>query len=102
MATPSQKLAESLTRLKALQDLGTIAIRTRELSRTHRERLLKAGFLREVMKGWYIPTRPDEADGESTGWYACFWHFCAGYQSSTSGSSSRRPMTSRSKTACAC
>jgi hypothetical protein len=79
MATPSDKLAESLAALKALQDEGTVAIRANQLSRTHRERLLKAGFIGEVMKGWYIPTRPDEPLGESTAWYASFWAFCADY-----------------------
>ncbi|MCH9828465.1 MAG: Fic family protein [Gammaproteobacteria bacterium] len=49
------------------------------MTRTHRERLLKNGFIREVMKGWYIPTRPDEPAGESTAWYASFWAFCADY-----------------------
>lgn len=79
MATPSDKLAESLGVLKSLQDQGTVAIRASRLSRTHRERLLKAGFLGEVMKGWYIPTRLDEPHGESTTWYASFWAFCADY-----------------------
>lgn len=49
------------------------------MSRTHRERLLKAGFIKEVMKGWYIPCRPDEPPGESTSWYALFWAFCSSY-----------------------
>lgn len=79
MATPSDKLAESLAVLKSLQDQGAVAIRASRLSRTHRERLLKAGFLGEVMKGWYIPSRPDEPRGESTAWYASFWAFCADY-----------------------
>jgi fido (protein-threonine AMPylation protein) len=79
MATPSEKLAESLGKLKALQAIGTVAIRSADLSRVHRERLLKAGFLQEVMKGWYIPARPDEPAGESTAWYASFWDFCAAY-----------------------
>jgi hypothetical protein len=79
MAAPSEKLAQSLAILKSLQDQSLVAIRTGHLSRTHRERLLKAGFLREVMKGWYTPARPDELEGESTGWYASFWSFCAGY-----------------------
>lgn len=79
MATPSEKLAESLEALKKLQDGGTAAIRSRDLSRTHRERLMKNGFLQEVIKGWYIPSRPDETSGESTSWYACFWDFCASY-----------------------
>jgi hypothetical protein len=79
MASPSDKLAESFSVLKALQDQGVVALRARQFSRTHRERLLKAGFIREVMKGWYIPVRPDEPSGESTAWYASFWAFCADY-----------------------
>jgi len=31
------------------------------------------------MKGWYVPSRPDEPAGESTFWYASFWKFCAAY-----------------------
>jgi hypothetical protein len=50
-----------------------------DLSRVHRERLLKNGFLQEVMKGWYIPARPNDGAGESTAWYASFWAFCAAY-----------------------
>jgi len=79
MKTPSDKLTQSLAELKKLQDSGIIAIRTGELSRTHRERLLKNGFIQEVMKGWYIPSRPDKPTGESTAWYASFWGFCSDY-----------------------
>lgn len=79
MASPSEKLAESLDALKALQDKGIVAIRSSDLSRTHRERLLASGFLQEVMKGWYIPARPDEQAGESTAWYASYWDFFAAY-----------------------
>src|SRR3979409_165782 len=79
MAAPSAKLAESRAVLKTLQDQGRIAIRPRELSRTHRERLLRTGFIREVMKGWYVPARPDEPPGDSTSWYASFWAFAAAY-----------------------
>jgi hypothetical protein len=79
MATPQEKLAQSLEVLKTLQDRGSAAIRARDISRTHRERLIKNGFLQEVMKGWYIPASPDEAAGETTAWYASFWNFCAAY-----------------------
>lgn len=79
MATPAVNLAASLEILKQLQDRGLVAIRASDVTRIHRERLLKNGFIREVMKGWYIPTRPDELAGESTAWYASFWAFCAGY-----------------------
>ena len=79
MAKPSEKLAESLKVLHALQGRGVVAIRSGDLTRTHRERLRQNGFLQEVIKGWYIPARPDEPGGESTAWYASFWSFCAAY-----------------------
>jgi fido (protein-threonine AMPylation protein) len=79
MASPHEKLAESLKALRALQDRGVVAVRSRDLTRTHQERLVKNGFLQKVMKGWYIPARPDDATGESTAWYASFWSFCAAY-----------------------
>src|SRR5712692_9828245 len=80
MATPPEKLAQSLERLHKLQTAdGAAAIRARDLPRTHRERLVSSGFLQEVIKGWYIPSRPDEVKGESTAWYASFWRFAAVY-----------------------
>ncbi len=79
MATPQEKLASALEALKQLQDKGVVAIRSADLSRAHRERLLKNGFIQEVMKGWYIPARPDESAGESTAWFSAFWPFCASY-----------------------
>jgi fido (protein-threonine AMPylation protein) len=85
MTKPSNKLAESLQVLKALQNRGVIAIRSGDMTRTHRERLVRNGFLQPVMKGWYIPARPDETAGESTAWYASFWDFCAAYLTSRFG-----------------
>ncbi len=79
MTKPSNKLAESLQVLKDLQNRGLIAIASGDMTRTHRERLVRNGFLQPVMKGWYIPARPDETAGESTTWYASFWDFCAAY-----------------------
>jgi fido (protein-threonine AMPylation protein) len=86
MVTPSEKLAESLEVLHALQrDGGGAAIRARDMTRTHRERLMASGFLRQVIKGWYIPTRSDEPPGKSTAWYAAFWPFAAAYLESRFG-----------------
>ena len=79
MASPHTKLAESLEILRVLQDRGVVAVRSADLTRTHRERLVKNGFLQEVMKGWYIPVHPNEITGESSAWYASFWGFCAAY-----------------------
>ena len=79
MPTPSEHLAASLERLKALQRQGRVAVRARDLPRVHRERLSRNGFLHEVMKGWYIPARPGDAPGETTAWYSAFWPFAAQY-----------------------
>jgi Fic family protein len=87
MATPTAKLAASLEALSALQKSGKVAIQASDLSRTHRERLVSNGFLQEVMKGWYIPMRPDDRAGESTAWYASFWAFTAEYLKSRFGRS---------------
>lgn len=85
MPSAAEKLANSLAELETLQSKGTVAIRSKDLSRTHRERLVKSGFLKEVMKGWYIPSRPDENGGESTAWFTSFWKFCAQYLSDRFG-----------------
>ena len=76
---PSEKLAQSLEILRNLQKQGIYAIQSKNISRTHRERLVANAFLEEVVKGWYVPIKPDEQKGESTAWYASFWNFCASY-----------------------
>ena len=79
MPKPNERLAESLAELQDLQKNGRRVFRSRELSRTHRERLLRNGFLREVIKGWLMSSSPSAREGDSTPWYASFWEFCAGY-----------------------
>jgi fido (protein-threonine AMPylation protein) len=85
MATPNEKLAESLSALKALQEGGKRVFRSEELSRIHRERLVSNGFLLEVMKGWLISASPSVRRGDSTPWFASFWEFCARYCSERFG-----------------
>jgi hypothetical protein len=72
MATPNEKLAESLSALKALQESGRRVFRSDDFSRVHRERLVENGFLLEVMKGWLISSSPGARGGDSTPWYASF------------------------------
>lgn len=79
MATPNEKLAESLNVLKALQKDGRRVFRSNDFSRVHRERLIANGFLQEVMKGWLISSSPSAHAGDTTPWYASFWEFCARY-----------------------
>jgi hypothetical protein len=77
MATPAEKLAVSLDMLRKLQETGLVAIKASMISRTHRERLLDNGFIREVFKGWYMMSPPDAQQGDSTSWYQSYWPFCA-------------------------
>ena len=82
MATTQEKLARSLSILKAIQDRGVRAIQVsqhKELTRVHRERLQKAGFLKPVIPGWYLQSRPDEKEGDTTSWYASMEAFVAAY-----------------------
>lgn len=79
MAKPQEKLASSLEALKQLQDKSGMVVRSDELSRTHRTRLIENGFLLEVMRGWYIATSPSDRPGDTTPWYASYWDFVSRY-----------------------
>jgi hypothetical protein len=80
MTTPAEKLAASLEVLKEFQNNSGIAvIRASDITRTHKDRLISKGFLREVIKGWYISVRPDIPIGDSTSWYTSFWYFVSVY-----------------------
>jgi fido (protein-threonine AMPylation protein) len=85
MPTPSEKLAEPLAALQELQKNGRRVFQSRELSRIHRERLLRNGFVQEVMKGWLISSHPSARQDDSTPWYASFWEFCARYSNDRFG-----------------
>lgn len=86
MVAPSEKLAQSLEQLQKLQNnKGIAVVRANDLSRTHKERLVANGFLREVLKGWYISTRPEEQQGDTTSWYIAFWYFISVYLESRFG-----------------
>ena len=79
MAAPNEKLAQSLAELAKLQAQGARAIRGSQLTRTHRERLIKSGFLDEVFKGWYLPSSPGEPVVSSAAWFAGMRTFISGY-----------------------
>ncbi|WP_108816660.1 Fic family protein [Loktanella sp. Alg231-35] len=79
MASPNEKLAASLELLKERQAEHGNVLRSSELTRTHRERLKKNGFLSDVILGWLIVTRPQDKPHDSTFWYTSFWDFCRRY-----------------------
>ena len=80
-----QKLAESLKRVEAIAHNGVI--KSADLTRLDRERLLNAGWLQPIVKGWYqFGMQPEGADGSSTFWYSHFWEFVSYYLSDRFGS----------------
>lgn len=83
MATIQENLAKSLTELKNIQNEGgNNIIKSSSLSRVHITRLIASGFLQEVIKGWYIITRPDTLPGDTTNWYTNYWYFISTYAES--------------------
>lgn len=88
MASPAEKLAQSLEELKAFQnDQGFAVIKSSDLSRTHLHRLVSNGFLIKVIKGWYLSDSPDAEPGSTTTWYTSFWYFISVYLSHRFGES---------------
>lgn len=79
MAAPNEKLASSLAMLSELQGERNRIFQSRQFPRTHRERLIRNGYLKQVIKGWLMLSRPDAAPHDSTNWTASFWEFCARY-----------------------
>lgn len=86
MAAVQEKLANSLQELKKLQKENKhIIVKSSDLSRVHLVRLVNNGFLQEVMRGWYISSRPDSLPGDTTNWYTSFWQFITEYAQSRFG-----------------
>jgi fido (protein-threonine AMPylation protein) len=85
MSTPSEKLAASLEVLHGLQADGHRVFKSEEFTRVHRERLLRHGYLQQIIQGWLMSTRPGTIAGDTTPWHATFWEFCARYSSDRFG-----------------
>ncbi|MFI3261680.1 MAG: Fic family protein [Rikenellaceae bacterium] len=80
MATIQELLANSLTELQKIQNRdNSTVIKSNELSSTHLKRLINNGFLMPVIKGWYIISSPTVTQGDTTVWYASYWHFIKKY-----------------------
>jgi len=78
-SAPHEKLAVALSALEKLQVPGHRVFRSDELLKTHRQQLVRSGFLQQVLRGWVISSNPSAGPGESTPWYASFWEFCGRY-----------------------
>ena len=75
VSAANEKLASSLERLTQAQG-GRRVLQSSDLSRTHRDRLVQEGFLRQAAKGWLFVSNPADPPDDATGWYGCFWEFC--------------------------
>lgn len=78
-----QLLAKSLHRAKKVAQQHIV--KSADISRMDRERLLKAGSLQRIIRGWYILCQPHTIKGESTIWYASYWDFITQYLNSRFG-----------------
>lgn len=72
----NQKLADSLSAAKAAA--SNHVVKSADLIRADRERLIKANYLVEVIRGWYILTIPEGA-GTTTLWHSNYWNFISVY-----------------------
>ncbi len=79
-------LAAALKTLKRLQEKHHGVVEASDIrSDEQRLLLLETGFLRPVMKGWFICSSPRDNEGDTTAWYASFWAFVSGYLSKRFG-----------------
>lgn len=69
-------LAQALIEAKAKGKNSVI--RSEDLDRGTRERLTQAGYLEEVMRGWYLLTTPSGV-GTTTLWFSSYWEFIGQY-----------------------
>ena len=73
-------LVAALKTLKRLQEKHDGVVEASDLKDDEQRILLvETGFLRPVMKGWYICSSPSDNDADTTAWYASFWAFVSGY-----------------------
>ncbi|PKR87404.1 Fic family protein [Pleomorphomonas diazotrophica] len=73
----NEKIADSLRQLIGVTNEGQRRVfRSDELSRLHRERLIEAKYIQEIMKGWYYASR---LGFDAAAWHSAFWEFAREY-----------------------
>lgn len=77
MPTLQEMLANALAVAKKAAVGGRI-VRTQDLNRADRERLIKAGWLTPITRGWYLLSQPGTG-GERVAWTGAYWHFVSSY-----------------------
>lgn len=73
-----QALADALSRVEKQAQNGVLM--SAHMKRVDRERLLRAGWLKPIIKGWYlVGLAPDADPGSTVLWYSRFWDFARYY-----------------------
>lgn len=76
----NQDIATALSRVhEAAKKHGGHIVHTSEIERRDRELLTRNHWLQEILRGWYMLTRPDVQSGDTSAWYANFWDFVGIY-----------------------
>src|SRR5665647_1253931 len=78
MNVRNTKLVAALSYVKDLQDHGRKVFRGSELDK-HRGILLQNGYIKELLKGWYIFSFPIDHAGDTTIWNATWKEFISVY-----------------------
>jgi hypothetical protein len=72
----SEKISAALMRIRGIvKENKAHVIRSQQMRRADRELLVRTKWLQEIIKGWYLLVRPEDAAGESSTWYVNFWDF---------------------------
>jgi hypothetical protein len=79
---PQQLFTESLKEARLIARDGIV--KSSDLDRKFREKLIAESCLMEIIKGWYLLTPPG-GEGESTAWFGGFWPFLKYYLSERFG-----------------
>lgn len=80
-----QRLARALKELHTVLGADRGVVRGPQISNDTRVLLLKTGYLREILKGWYFVSDPTSDAGDTTPFYANFWEYLARYLSDRFG-----------------
>lgn len=80
-----QKLARALEELHGVLGSDRGVVRGPQLTNANRLLLLKAGYLREILKGWYFVSDPTADTGDTTPFFANFWEYLTRYLSERFG-----------------
>ncbi len=79
MAEAQHRLAQALKVLKGVQVRQQGVLQAGDIQEADRLLLVEEGFLKPVIKGWYICANPNDRPGDSTAWYVSYWVFLAAY-----------------------